>query len=356
MKWWDRVKARPFFIKLLNWEYWPSKAFYYPVVPQILWQMLRSRHLCFFTAANPGIYTGGMGLESKYDTVLKIPERYRPRTLLFRAGESLDSLPHRLLVAGLRFPLVAKPDLGFRGLLVKKVDDEKALAEYLKRFPLDFLLQEYITLPEEVGVLYYRMPGEEEGTVSSLTTKEFLFVMGDGKSTVEALIRKKPRALLQLERIRATNPDVLQRIPAPGERANLGIVGNHAKGTRFINSKELIDKAICRTFDRISKEVGGFYYGRFDIKCENLESLHTGEGMKIIEINGTCSEPTHIYDPERGAYWSALRDIARHWRIIGRIARENHRRGVPYLSHKTTAREFLNLFAYQRKVRGLGGS
>ena len=59
MKWWDRVKKKPFFIKLLNWEYWPSKAFYYPVIPQILWQMLRARHLCFFTAANPGIYTGG---------------------------------------------------------------------------------------------------------------------------------------------------------------------------------------------------------------------------------------------------------------------------------------------------------
>lgn len=356
MKWWDRVKKKPFFIKLLNWEYWPSKAFYYPVIPQILWQMLRARHLCFFTAANPGIYTGGMGLESKFETLLKIPERYRPRGLLFRAGEPLSALPLRLRKAGIAFPLIAKPDLGFRGLLVKKIEDEAALAAYLRQFPVDFILQEYIALPEEAGILYYRLPGEERGQVTSITTKEFLSVGGDGQSTVEELIRKKPRALLQMERLRAADAALLARIPACGERVALGIVGNHAKGTRFINSNHLIDEAICRNFDRISREIEGLFYGRFDIKCESLDALSTGENMKIIEINGACSEPTHIYDPQRGTYWSALRDIARHWQIIGRIARANRRLGVPYLSHAITAREFLHLFAYQRKVRELGGS
>ena len=356
MKWWDRVKERPSFIRLLNWEYWPSKAFYYPVIPQILWLMLRARHLCFFTAANPEIYTGGMGLESKYDTLLKIPERYRPKALLFQSGDPLDSLPKRLEQAGLSFPLIAKPDLGFRGLLVKKMNDLASLADYLQRFPVDFILQEFIALPEEVGVLYYRMPGAERGKVTSITTKEFLSITGDGSSTGEALVRKNPRALLQLERIRTSAPEILTRVPLSGEKVNLGIVGNHAKGTRFINSNHLADESICRTFDRISREVGEFYYGRFDIKCESIESLRSGEGMMILEINGACSEPTHIYDPGRGTYWSALLDIARHWRIIGRIARANHRRGVPYLPHKTTAREFLNLFAYQRKIRELGGS
>lgn len=356
MKWWDRVKKRPSFIRLLNWEYWPSKAFYYPVIPQILWQMLRSGHMCFFTAANPGIYTGGMGLESKFDTVQKIPERFRPRSLLWRPGESLVSLPLRLQAEGIAFPLIAKPDLGFRGLLVKKVADEGELADYLLRFPVDFILQEYIRLPLEVGVLYYRMPGEERGQVTSITTKEFLCVSGDGRSTVEALIRENPRAVLQLERIRSNNASLLAYIPARGEPVNLGIVGNHAKGTRFINSNHLANEAVCRNFDRIAKEIEGFYYGRLDIKCGSLDALYAGEGMKVIEINGTCSEPTHIYDPQNGTYWSALRDIARHWSIIGRVARANRRRGVPYLSHKRTAREFLRLFAYQRKVRELGGS
>lgn len=355
MKWWDRVKNRPFFIRLLNWEYWPSKAFYYPVVPQILWQMLRSGHMCFFTAANPGIYTGGMGLESKFDTIQKIPERYRPRSVLWRAGSSPAGLPEALAAAGLQFPLIAKPDIGFRGLLVRKLDTLESLQHYLRRFPIDFILQEFIGLPLEVGVLYHHLPGEEQGRVTSITTKEFLYVTGDGRSTVEALIHNKPRALLQLERIRATDAPLLGHVPAPGERISLGIVGNHAKGARFINSNHLIDEAVCRNFCRISRELEGFCYGRFDIKCENLGALYTGEGMKIIEINGACSEPTHIYDPERGSYRGALRDISRHWRIIGRIARANRRRGAPYLSHKAMAREFLRLFAYQRRIRELGG-
>lgn len=353
MKWWDRVKQRPFWIRLLNWEYWPSKAYYFPLIPLILWQMLRSRHLCFFTAANPGIYTGGIGLESKYETLLKIPGRYRPRSILFRKGDPTAGLPQRLQQAGIRFPLIAKPDLGFRGLLVKKLGDEAEMMAYLKHYPIDFILQEFIALPEEAGVLYHRMPGEERGRVTSITTKEFLYVTGDGRSTVEALIRNKPRALLQMERIRAGYPALLPQVPAAGEKVGLGVVGNHSKGTRFINSNHLIDEAVCRNFDRISQEIEGFYYGRFDIKCESLDALFTGEGMKVIELNGACSEPTHIYDPERGTYWAALRDIAYHWRLIRRIARANHQRGVPYLPHKTTAREFLHLFAYQRLVRGL---
>ncbi len=350
MKWWDKLQSRPFFIKLLNWEYWPAKAFYYPLAPYIIWLMIRSRHMCFWSAANPSIYSAGMGMESKYDTILKIPERYRPKALLYRQGEPMEELSERIAAAGISFPLIAKPDRGFRGLLVKKVGDVAALKEYLQRFPIDFIIQEFIALPEEVGVLYYRMPEQEQGRVTSLTTKEFLTVKGDGQSTVEELIYGKPRALLQLPRIREQHPEVLSQRPAQGERVPLGIVGNHAKGTRFINSNPLIDEGLCRTMDRISRQIDGFYYGRFDLKCESLQSLWTGEGIKVIEVNGVCSEPTHIYDPQGGTYFDALRDIARHWGLIRRISAANHRRGVAYMPHGPAARAILELFAYQRRV------
>ena len=51
---------------------------------------LRSRHICFFTAANPGIKMGGNGVESKYDTVMKIPEQYRPKSVLAAQGQSFE--------------------------------------------------------------------------------------------------------------------------------------------------------------------------------------------------------------------------------------------------------------------------
>ena len=337
----------------MNWEYWPSKAFYYPVAPFIIWLMIRARHMCFFTATNPGIYTGGMGLESKYQTLMMLPEALRPKSVLIKKDMPFTDVLAQIDATGLSFPLVAKPDLGFRGLLVKKVSNREDLQTYLQQYPIDFIVQELISLPEEVGVLYYRFPGEKNGNISSITTKEFLTVTGDGHSTVLELAKSYPRALLQLERIQKQYPHLLNMIPEIGIKVNLGIVGNHAKGTRFINSNSSISDTIITVFDEISNKINGFYYGRFDLKCTSFDALKTGKGLKIIELNGVCSEPTHIYDPERGTYWSALKDIASHWKIIFRIARMNRKNGVPYESHNRIAKEFLNLFAYQKKIRQL---
>ncbi|MCB9276963.1 MAG: hypothetical protein H6564_23225 [Lewinellaceae bacterium] len=350
MKFWDRVNQRPFWAKLLNWEYWPGKAFYYPLIPHILMLMLRARHICFFTAANPGIYTGGLGLESKFDTLRKIPEPYRPKSCLIPSGTPFGEVLAELAATGITFPLIAKPDLGFRGFLVSKLDTEPELRAYLSKYPIDIILQEYLRFPEEIGVLYYRLPDTGEEGISSITTKEFLYVTGDGRATVLELIREKARAHLQLERIRAQHPELLLQVPAAGERITLGIVGNHSKGTRFINSTGQADEGILKTISRLARQVDGFYYGRFDLKCTSFDSLRTGEGIKIIELNGVCSEPTHIYDPQRGTYFSALRDIAYHWSLISRIARANHRRGTPYMEVRKLARAFLDLFAYQRMI------
>ncbi|MEQ8703175.1 MAG: hypothetical protein RIC19_04615 [Phaeodactylibacter sp.] len=348
MKLWPSTSTR---IKLRNWEYWPSKAFYYPIAPYLIWLMIKARHMCYWSAVNPGIYTAGMGMESKFETLQLLPEPYRPKSVFLPAGISRQEAEAQLQAGALTFPLIVKPDLGFRGLLVNKVADTAALMQCLRAYDIPFIAQEYIGLPEEVGVLYYRMPGEDHGHITSVTTKEFLHVTGDGQATVLELVLRSPRALLQLERIRERYPQHLHQTPATGERVRLGIVGNHAKGTRFINSNALVNPQMVQVFDRISAQIEGFYYGRFDLKCQSLDSLYTGEGLKILEVNGVCSEPTHIYDPQRGTYWAALRDLAKHWRIIYQIAKRNRRNGVPVLSHAKTARAFLDLFAYQRRVR-----
>jgi len=313
--------------------------------------MLRARHLCFWSAANPGIYTGGMGLEAKFDTIQLTPEAYRPAAALIPSGASADEVRQQIQEAGLSFPLIAKPNVGFRGLLVKQVESEAQLLAYLQRYPIDFILQEYIDWPEEVGLLYYRFPGDKTGHISSLTTKTLLHVTGNGRDSLRQLIEQYPRALLQLTRLEEQSTMQLDHIPAAGLRVPLSIVGNHAKGAQFFNSNHLINERMRQCFDQIARQIDGFFYGRFDLKCHSLEALESGESLRIIEINGVCSEPTHIYDPQRGGYGSALRAIARHWSLIYRIAKANHHRGIPYLSHRTTAREFLKLFAYQRQLK-----
>ncbi len=317
------------------------------------WLALRSRHLCFFTAANPGIYTGGFGMESKYQTVMKLPEAFRPRTILTIAGESRYSRRERMLAAGIGYPLVAKPNVGFRGLLVTVIQSEEELESFLERYPVDFLLQEFLDYPLEIGVLYYRLPGEDRGTITSMTFKEFLYVEGDGQSTLRQLVESKPRAKLQFQRIRRQYVEQLDTIPAVGERIHLGRIGNHAKGTRFVNGNEGIDEPLTRTFDLLSRQIQGFYYGRFDIKCNSLEDLRRGANFRIIEVNGVCSEPTHIYDPRCITYWGALRTILRHWGLICRIGTRNHRAGTAYLAPGIMVREILGLRAYTRQLKAI---
>ncbi|MBC7828014.1 MAG: D-alanine--D-alanine ligase, partial [Chitinophagaceae bacterium] len=61
--------------------------------------------------------------------------------------------------------------------------------------------------------------------------------------------------------------------------------------------------------------------------------LKRGEALSIIEVNGAGSEPTHMYDPRHSIFF-AWKEIVRHWFILWRISRMNHRKGHPYLSLK----------------------
>ena len=351
MKWWNALKRSAWYTKLTNWEYWPAAAFYWPSVLTLPWLALRSGHPCFYTAANPGIELGGLGLESKYQTLLKIPPLLRPKTLLVQPEEPFAALERRLREARIGYPLIAKPDLGFRGFLVRQIDGPAELENYLTRYPIPFLVQEFLNYPQEVGVLYYRLPHAPAGCITSLTLKSFLQVTGDGRSTVRALIHRHPRSRLQLKRLEARHGEALGRVPAAGERVALGVVGNHSKGTRFINGNHLIDAALQRTFDRLAEQLDGFSYGRFDLKCESLDALRRGRGFKIIEVNGICSEPTHIYDAGRISYWGALCAIQRHFFLIRRIAAAHHSRGVPYSSVPKLVREVRRLICYKRAIR-----
>ena len=351
MKRWSQIRRNPFWIKLFNWEYWPTLAFYWPMFIYGPLLALRSRHACFFTAANPGILAGGLGLESKYATLQNLPKELCPKSILAPRGRDLALTMEDIRQANINFPLIAKPDIGYRGFLVKKMDTPDQLRAYLSMYPIDFIIQEYLDYPEELGLLYYRLPNADKGKISSLTLKDFLHVVGDGKLTVLELIENTPRALLQLEKLRETHWQVFKHIPAAGERIGLGVIGNHSKGTQFINGNQYIDAQLQATFDRIAAQIPGFSYGRFDIKCTNLEDLKQGKNFKIIELNGVCSEPTHIYDQTLSTYFNALGTIMRHWTIVRRVAAANHRSGTAYVSEPQMIRLLGGLRDYNRKIK-----
>ena len=320
---------------------------YTPAFIYWLYLSVKARSPFFFSAANPGIETGGLAGESKIGILKKLPSDLIPNTVYIPCGEKPDMVRQKLQEAGIGFPLIAKPNVGSRGFLVQKIESFSELTTYLSKQHIDFLLQEFVEYPAEISVLYYRFPGDSGGHISSVTLKEYLNVIGDGKSTVLELIKQKDRAKLQLRALMASQKDLMQYVPSKKEALELVPFGNHCRGAAFYNGNHMIDSEMVQTFDHISHQLKGIYFGRFDIKCKDLESLRRGENFTILEINGVGAEPAHIYDPDYSLF-QAFKDIKRQWSIIYQISQSNRRNGIKLMSLKEAYRTLLHLFTYKR--------
>lgn len=326
--WRDQVIRSNFFIKLKSWEYWPFGIVQFPLFIYFAWLSLRARSLVFFSASNPGITMGGMFGESKYEVIQKIPSDYVPTTILVQASAHADDVFKVMSKRGLKFPVIAKPDMGERGFKVKKIKNERELSAYLEVQQFDFIIQEFVDLPLEFGVFYTRFPNSSSGHVTSVVKKEMLAVAGDGSSTLRQLILSMDRAKLQWETLSVAFRERLDNVVPVDERIELVSIGNHCLGTKFLDGSELINPQLDAAFDRISKQIPEFYFGRFDLRCASIEDLYAGR-VKIMELNGCGAEPAHIYQPGYSLR-KALRVLFRHWYNIFVIARQNEQRGVSY--------------------------
>lgn len=337
--------------KILHWEHWPLLMFYIPNIPYALLHGIKEWNLVFYTAVNPGIKNSGIGSESKYKTLQMIPEKYIPKSVLHTSKSNIQETISSIKKSQIHFPVIAKPDVGFRGLLVKKIDTEKALNEYLKKYNVDIIIQEFLAHENECGIFYYRHPNEEKGVVTSITLKEFCHVIGDGILSIEQLILQDERAKLYLHLIKENTSINLNDIPKKGKKIKLSSIGNHSKGTRFINGNHLINEELCQSFDTLNHQIEGWFYGRMDVKYNTLEELYKGD-FKILELNGILAEPTHIYDASKTTYLKALKTIRTHWKQLYRIAIYNHKQSkVPYRKMFPFIREMLALKAYSNRVK-----
>ena len=123
----QRLEKSNFWLKLLHWEYWPIFLANIPVVLFWWWFALRSRRLFFFSAVNPAIETGGVLGERKIDILRRIPDAYIPITIFIEGGSKLEVVTEMLEQAKMQFPVVAKPNIGERGLMVKIIDHSDQL-------------------------------------------------------------------------------------------------------------------------------------------------------------------------------------------------------------------------------------
>jgi hypothetical protein len=339
-----KIFRRPFFIRLINWEYWPFHVVYGLLYPYWFWLCVKARSLFFFSASNPTMENGGFLMESKKKIYDLMPQKHYPRTIFFEAETPPKKVWRQIEHGEFLFPLIGKPDIGMRGMAVKKLHDKKELFDYVSSSRVNFLIQEFIPYEMEAGIFYYRLPNEEKGHVSGIVYKEFLTVTGDGQSTILKLLQKDERCILQLPALKEQFSNRLNDVLPAGVEEIIVPYGNHARGAKFLDASSEIDETLTAVIDELCRQVDGFYYGRMDVRFQSWEDLRKGINFSIVELNGAGSEPTHIYDPKHSIFF-AWKEIVRHWNILYKISKQN-RQHAAYMGFRTGIKMFRDNFSY----------
>lgn len=353
---WDRLR---------RWEFWPPWLFYLPVTAWVGWLSLRHWSLTLWAATNPGIPPdGGLVGESKSAILLGISGgRHRAgtpgrpasavrvaKTRLFSPSAD-DPGPERAeideWVEGLGgWPVVVKPDVGERGEGVSIARSRSALAERLHRARAPVIVQEHVP-GVELGVFYYRIPGQDNGRIFGITEKRQPTVVGDGSSSIADLIHVHQRLRCQFRAFARQLGDALDNVPAAGERVLLEERGNHCRGSEFRDGGHLETPALAAAIDELSRSLPGFHFGRYDVRGATLDDIRAGR-FKVVELNGVSSEATHVYDP-RNSLVAAYRTLFAQWKLAFRIGAANRQRGARTPSALAVLRQLWQHFRRRRR-------
>jgi membrane protein DedA with SNARE-associated domain/pimeloyl-ACP methyl ester carboxylesterase len=318
--------------RLRHWEFWSMQVFYPPILVYVAWLAVKFRGLNTFTCANPAIYASGFIGESKHEIYRGLfgSEAAKPYLLKYlfleKDGEKINTAKRFLDENYLSFPIAFKPDVGERGADVFIVKSMLELENRLSKAKQDIILQEFAD-GDEFGVFYYRYPNEEKGKIFAITEKQFPKVLGDGISTLEALILQDARAVCMAEKYFERNHEKLDFVPEKEEDVRIVDIGTHSRGAIFLDGIWIKTVEIEEKIDSICKGYEGFYFGRFDIRTPSIDDFKRGENFKIVELNGVTSEATSIYD-RKNSLVSAYKTLFEQWRIAFEIGAENRAKGV----------------------------
>ena len=346
------MQLRNILKKIKNWEAWPFKLIYAPLVPFWIGYMIRSRSVWFFTPSNPGLTFGGMEGEPKKEMYDMLPPDLYPTTFNVFPSEPYEKLLAEINRHDIPFPLIVKPEVGGQGILFRKIDNAAELKHYHSLVPVEYIVQRMVHYPIEVSVFYIRHPKQQQGIITGFLHKIPLQVEGDGVHSLETLILQHPKAAKRLGELHSKHKHNWEMIIPNGEKYMLSYAANHNRGAHFIDLKEHIDEKLVSVFDKISLDVNDFFYGRYDIMCNSIEELKQGKNFAILEYNGCGAEPNHFYDTGytlAGAY----REILKHWKALYEISSYNRSQGIapwPFKKGKKFLKETNELFRKMKEA------
>lgn len=315
-----------------------------PLALQWLLLALRYRSLTLPALANPAITAGGLVGEGKTEYFAGMGPLARAATaahgsLVTGSADDFGAALALMRETGLAFPIIAKPDIGWCGFGVQRIDDERALARYLAGFPRGerVVLQAFIADEGEAGIFYQRSPGAAQGHITGLALRRFPQLLGDGRRCLAELIAADPR-LQRLGRDGLHRIELdLQQVPPAGTRLRLSTIGSTRVGGLYRDGEALITPALVAAIDAIARDMDRFHFGRFDVRYASEAALMRGEGFSIIEVNGAGSEAIEAWDPRHGL-GAAFRRIFRKQARLFAIAAANRQSGLQPLGPRALAR------------------
>lgn len=292
---------------------------------------------------------GGIVEESKWDMYLKSPKDKMPNTALLPSTRDKTDLEEFLSKHKLSFPLIVKPDLGMRGKGIRKLHNMEDLINFNPDPKFKFLIQEFLAFSKEIGLFIFRSPKTDKWQISSIMERGFPTITGNGKNTIEELIRKNARTFLQLERWKVQQRFEFEKVLSHGEELKLDHIGNHRLGTKFIDVQTKNNESLVKAIGDYCEQIEGLEYGRLDIVFNTWEELSQGENFCVIEINGANAEPSHIYDPKHSIFY-AWKGLYYHFRIQYLLAKKSRKKGLKAVSQ---AKAWSLLGGYKHTMKDL---
>ncbi|MEO7073581.1 MAG: hypothetical protein ABI300_11765 [Rhodanobacter sp.] len=317
-----------------------------PMVAQWCWLGWRHRSLTLPSAANPCLTAGGLVGDGKAEYFAGMGPLARARVAPFvmvrpggddALGEALSAMHE----SALRFPVVAKPDLGWCGFGVCRLDNVPALAAYLARFPAgeSLMLQRFLDEPGEAGIYYVRAPEQAHGRLLGVLLRHYPQVTGDGVSTLGELVCRDARLRRGLrDRHHAADFDPAS-VPAAGVSVRLSLIGSTRVGGRYEDASDSATPALLAAVDAIARDMPQFHVGRFDVRYGSLQELRNGH-FTIMEINGAGAEAVHAWDP-RHSLVEAYRIVFAKQRLLFALGAANRARGHRPVGMRALARHYL---------------
>ncbi|MDA3914593.1 hypothetical protein [Oleiagrimonas sp.] len=324
-----------------------------PMVMQWAWLGLRHGSVTLPSSANPHITAGGLvgDTKSEYFECMGPLARARvaPFVMLRPGNQSTSSAALATMHhAGLNFPVVAKPDLGWCGYGVRRIDNAQALEAYLAAYPQDasLMLQAYLDDPGEAGIFYVRHPQQPCGQLLGILLRHYPQVIGDGLSSVAQLVGADVRLRRTIRNPEHDYDYSSDYVPAVAEVVRLSLIASTRVGGRYEDGSDCATPELTAAIEAIARDMPQFHVGRFDVRYRTLQDLRCGR-FTIMEVNGAGAEAVHAWDPKYSIA-EVYRIVFAKQRLLFSIAAANRAQGHRPIGMLALARHHLH---QQRLIR-----